>query len=74
MKKELKVKLHKIVYSKKYQKFGAEYHDRHCVVLRRATGRPKNVLVQLRGGELAVVPSGNIRFTGKYLVLGLDRI
>lgn len=52
--------LYKIVYSKKYRKLGVKYHLRHCVVLKRTSGRPRNVLVQLRGNELAIVSSGNL--------------
>jgi hypothetical protein len=31
-----------------------------------ATGKPKNVLVKFRGGELIVVPSGNLYFISKF--------
>lgn len=57
------MKLYKILYSKKYRDMGARYHGRHCIVL--AVGkRPKNCLVKLRGGELVVVPSGNLKSVG----------
>jgi len=39
------------------------------VALRGATGRPKNVVVQLRGGELAVIPAGNLKATGRVIKL-----
>ena len=55
------MKLWKIIYSKKYRNEGCKYHGRHCVVIQRASGRPFNVLVQLRGKELVVVPWGNLR-------------
>jgi len=61
-------KLLKVVYSKKYrQTFECRYHGRHCIALRGATGRPKNVVVRLRGGELAVIPCGNLKSTGKII-------
>ena len=65
-------KLLKVVYSKKYrQAYECRYHLRHCVALRGATGRPKNVVVQLRGGELAVIPAGNLKATGKVIRLAV---
>ena len=59
------MKLYKIVYSYKYRTMGCRYHLRHCVIIKVVSGRPKNVLVKLNGGELAVVPWGNIKFTGR---------
>lgn len=55
------MKLFKIIYSKKYrQVYGCPYFLRHCVVVTRAASRPFNVLVKLQGGELVVVPFGNL--------------
>lgn len=51
--------LFKIIYSRKYRAMGARYHGRHCVVVQSAL-RGRNTLVRLRGGELAIVPRGNL--------------
>lgn len=56
------MKMYRIIYSAKYRKMGCKYHLRHCVILLVAPGRPKNCLVKLHGGELAVVPYGNLKF------------
>jgi hypothetical protein len=41
---------------------GAKYFLRHCIILKIAIGKPKNVLVKLHGGELAVIPYGNLKY------------
>ena len=65
-------KLLKIVYSKKYRSsFKCRYHGRHCIALKGASGRPKNVVVRLRGNELAVIPAGNLKATGKVIRLAV---
>jgi hypothetical protein len=54
-------KLFKIVYSKKYRNsYHCQYFLRHCIIVTKATSRPFNVLVKLRGGELVIVPNGNL--------------
>jgi hypothetical protein len=51
--------LFKIVYSAKYRALGVRYHLRHCIVIQSAR-RGRNCLVKLHGGELAIVPRGNL--------------
>ncbi len=63
------MKLYKIIYGKKYINLVVDRHLRHCVILKVASGRPRNCLVKLRGNELVVVPYGNLRFVG-YLKKG----
>lgn len=58
------MKIYRIVYSAKYRQEGARYHGRHCIVRQfpKKGTRPFNCLVQLKGGELAVIPYGNLKF------------
>ena len=59
-------KLFKIVYSKKYREvYGCPYFLRHCIIVAKATSKPFNMLVKLKGGELVVVPYGNLVDTKK---------
>jgi len=60
------VKLYKIIYSKKYRAvYGCSYFLRHCIIVAKATSKPFNILVKLKGGELVVVPYGNLVDTKK---------
>lgn len=59
-------KLYKIIYSKKYRQiYHCQYFLRHCIVVAKATSKPFNILVKLKGGELVVVPFGNLIDTKK---------
>ena len=63
-------KLMKVVYSQKYrQAYECRYHLRHCVILKVASGRPKNVAVKFRGNEIAIIPWGNLKATGRVVRL-----
>lgn len=50
----------RLCYAKK-RRGAAPHHDRHGVVVVASNGRgPINALVELDGGELVVVPRGNL--------------
>lgn len=55
----MKNQIKQLRYGKRYPNM--PYQKRHCKVLVIARGRPRNVLVRLRGGVLMVVPFGNLK-------------
>jgi hypothetical protein len=51
----------KIIYSKGYrQSYGTPLFQRHCKIRKFASGKPFNILVELKGKVFTIVPYGNL--------------